>query len=124
MGRPKPQITCNDAITHFQKRNFLCDKDIVKWKIRSRGLCVWHLTRILLKREGTIKLIAKLFKAGDTSSKLVQLKCIADGDLGSGDPSRQRLWRYGGEACSSLTSFCNFLKKSNFNAIGSHFARV
>ena len=87
MGRPKPQITCNEVIRHFQKRNFLCDKDIVKWKIRSQGLCVWHLTRILLKREGTIKLIAKMFEAGDTSSKLVQLKCIADGDLEAETPA-------------------------------------
>ena len=32
-GRPKPQITCNDVIKKFQKRNFLWDKYIVGWKI-------------------------------------------------------------------------------------------
>ena len=34
----------------FEMRHFLRDNDIVKWKIRSRGL-VWHATRILLKGE-------------------------------------------------------------------------
>ena len=33
IGRPKPQITCNDVIKIFQKRKFLWDKDIVRWKI-------------------------------------------------------------------------------------------
>ena len=32
-GEPKPQITCNDAIRNFQKRDFLWGKDIVEWKI-------------------------------------------------------------------------------------------
>ena len=32
-GGPKPQITCNDVIRNFQKRNFLLGKDIVEWKI-------------------------------------------------------------------------------------------
>ena len=27
------QITCNDVIKNFQKRNFLWDKDIIGWKI-------------------------------------------------------------------------------------------
>ena len=31
--RPKPQITCYDAIKNFQKRKFLWDKDIAGWKI-------------------------------------------------------------------------------------------
>ena len=30
---PKPEIACNDVIKIFQKRNFLWDKDIVRWKI-------------------------------------------------------------------------------------------
>ena len=51
MGGGKPQIACNDVIRTFRKRNFLWDKDIVEWKIRSSGL-VWHLPRILLKGEG------------------------------------------------------------------------
>ena len=34
----------------FEMRHFLRDKDIVKWKIRGRGL-VCHATRILLKKE-------------------------------------------------------------------------
>ena len=29
-GVGKPQITCNDVIRNFQKRNFLWDKDIVE----------------------------------------------------------------------------------------------
>ena len=32
-GGPKPQITYNDVIRNFQKRNFLLGKDIVEWKI-------------------------------------------------------------------------------------------
>ena len=32
-GGPKPQITCNDVIRNFQKRNFLLGKDIAEWKI-------------------------------------------------------------------------------------------
>ena len=46
----KPQITCNDVIKIFWKKNFLWGKDIVEWKIRS---LVWHLTKILLKKEGS-----------------------------------------------------------------------
>ena len=37
-GRPKPQITCNDVIRNFQKRNFLWGKYIVEWKIWSCSL--------------------------------------------------------------------------------------
>ena len=40
----KPQITCNDVIKNFRKRNFLRGKDIVEWNIRSRA-CDWHKTR-------------------------------------------------------------------------------
>ena len=43
-GGGKPQITCNDVIINFQKRCILGGKNIVVWKIRSRGL-VWRLTR-------------------------------------------------------------------------------
>ena len=32
-GRSKPQITCNDVIKNFQKRKFLREKDIIRWKI-------------------------------------------------------------------------------------------
>ena len=32
-GGPKPQITYNDVIRNFQKRNFLWSKNIVEWKI-------------------------------------------------------------------------------------------
>ena len=34
----KPQITCNDAIRNFERGIFCGGKDIVEWKIRSRGL--------------------------------------------------------------------------------------
>ena len=37
-GSPKPQITCNDLIRNFERGIFSGGKDIVKWKIRSRGL--------------------------------------------------------------------------------------
>ena len=41
------------------------DKDIVEWKIRSRGL-VWHLTESFLKGEGLKqKLQKKISKLGD-----------------------------------------------------------
>ena len=33
LGRPKPQITCNDVIKIFPKKKFLFYKDIVGWKI-------------------------------------------------------------------------------------------
>ena len=38
MGVGKLQITCHDVSRYFRKRNFLWDKDIVEWKIRSRDL--------------------------------------------------------------------------------------
>ena len=44
-------IFCYKFIRNFRKRNFLWGKDIVEWKIKSRGL-FWHLTGILLKVEG------------------------------------------------------------------------
>ena len=37
-GNPKPQITCNDVIRNFERGIFSGGKDIVEWKIRSRGL--------------------------------------------------------------------------------------
>ena len=43
----KTQITCNDIINKFGKKNFLWGKDI-----RRRGL-VWQLSRILLKGESS-----------------------------------------------------------------------
>ena len=36
-GEPKPQITCNDVIRNFRKRNFSWGKDNVEWKIWSRS---------------------------------------------------------------------------------------
>ena len=44
-GGPKPHITCNDVIKNFQKRNFSWGKDIMEWKIKSRGL------RLALKQD-------------------------------------------------------------------------
>ena len=64
-GGAKPKITCNDVIRNFQKRNFLWDKDIEEWKIRSCGL-VWHLTESFLKGEGLKQnLQMKISKLGD-----------------------------------------------------------
>ena len=50
-GRPKPQITWNDAIKIFPKKKFLWDKDIVGWKIWNRcGL--FALNQDFAKEEG------------------------------------------------------------------------
>ena len=50
VGGEEDETTCNDIIKQFRNEKLLRDKDIVKWKIRSRGL-VWQATRILLKGE-------------------------------------------------------------------------
>ena len=59
------------------------NKDIVEWKIRSRGL-VWHLTKSFLMGEGlNSNFKTKISKFGDVCvSKLVLLKLITDGGLG------------------------------------------
>ena len=50
LGRPKPQITCNDVIKLFPKRKFLWDKDIVGWKIWNR--CLLARNQYFAKGEG------------------------------------------------------------------------
>ena len=110
-GGGKPKITCNEVIRNFRKRNFLWDKDIVEWKIRSRGL-VWYFTESFLKGEGlNQKLQMKVSKLGELCKLTSLLKRITDGDLGTKPPVAGRF-------------FGILLKKSYFNAIGSHFARV
>ena len=53
------------------------------------------------------------------------LKCVADGGVGAGPPAAGGFGGSGGLAPSRYASFCNFLeKKSYFNAIVLHFARV
>ena len=50
----------------FEKRDFLWDKDIVKWRIRSRGLG-WHVIWILLKENDLnqkLKKISKIVQVG------------------------------------------------------------
>ena len=37
-GGSKPQITCYNVIRNFKRGIFCGGKDIVEWKIRSRGL--------------------------------------------------------------------------------------
>ena len=49
-GGSKPQITHNDVTKIFKKRDFLWDKDNVKWRIQSRDLG-WHVIWILLKEK-------------------------------------------------------------------------
>ena len=49
-GGPEPQITCNDVVKNFQKRNFLWDKSIVRWKIRNH--CLLALNRDFAKGQG------------------------------------------------------------------------
>ena len=48
IGGPKSHAMTSTNI--FEMRHLLGNKDIVKWKIRSRCL-VWHATKILLKGE-------------------------------------------------------------------------
>ena len=79
------------------------NKDIVEWKIRSRGL-VRHVTESFLNGEGLnqklqMKIYSSLFKR------------ITDGDLETKPPVAGRFFEI-------------FLKKGYFNAFGSHFERV
>ena len=61
------QISLAMKTSEVFKEEFLWDKDIVEWKIRSRGL-VWHLTESFLKGEGlNQKLQMKISKWGDLS---------------------------------------------------------
>ena len=46
----KLQITCNDVIKNFQKGTFCGAK--ISQNGRSEAVACWHLTRILVKREG------------------------------------------------------------------------
>ena len=50
LGRLKPQITCNDVIKIFSKRQFLWNKDIVGWKIWN--CCLLVRDQDLAKEEG------------------------------------------------------------------------
>ena len=50
-GRGKTQIICNDDIRYLKNVEFLWDRNTVEWKVRSRGLCVWHIIMFLLKGE-------------------------------------------------------------------------
>ena len=49
-GGAKPQITRNDIIKNFQKKNFLWRN--TSYNKRSEAVACWHLTRILVKGEG------------------------------------------------------------------------
>ena len=54
----------------FEKRDFLWDKDMVKWRIRGWGLG-WHVTWILLKGKDSnqkLKNFPNLSKLGDVVS--------------------------------------------------------
>ena len=65
-GEPNRKTHAMTLPQVFKKRDFLCNKDIVKWRIRSQGLG-WHVTRILLKRKDLnqkLKNFPKLFKLG------------------------------------------------------------
>ena len=57
----------------FEKRNFLWDKDIVKWRIRSRGLGLACNLDFAKEKglEPKVKKISKMSKLGDVVSKLV-----------------------------------------------------
>ena len=60
---------------------------------------------------------------GDVLSKRVHSNVSQTGVWG-GAPSRRWLWGSGGKAPSRWAIFVRFWKKSYFNPIGSHFARV
>ena len=62
---------------------------------------------------------------GDVLSKLVQLKRITDGGLKAKPPAAGGYWGPRAKPPAASRFFCSFFgKKSYFNAIGSHFARV
>ena len=68
------------------------DKDIVGWKIRSRGL-VWHLTESFLKGEGlNQKLQMKISKLGNLRKLTSLFKRITDGELGTKSPVAGRFF--------------------------------
>ena len=76
----------------FSKEEFLWVKDIVEWKIRSRGL-VWHLTESFLKREGlNQKLQMKISNWETCVSKLVYSNVSQTGIWGR-SPSRWAIFR-------------------------------
>ena len=67
------------------------DKDIVKRKIRSRGL-VWQLTESFLKGEGlNQKLQMKICKLGDLCNEFIQT--YQRRGSGDGAPSRWAIFR-------------------------------
>ena len=79
--------------------------------IGNRGL-IWHLTKSFQKGERlNQKLKIKICKLGDVCKQTSLLKRITDGGLGV---KPQLLGIF----------FAFFWKKSNSNAIGSHFARL
>ena len=51
IGRKGTKSRAMMPSNNFEMRNFLRDKVIVKWKIRSLGL-VWHATRIFVEGGG------------------------------------------------------------------------
>ena len=72
MGEPNRKSHTMTSTKFFERREFFWDKDIVKWRIRSRAVG-WHVTWILLKRKDLSqksKNFEKLCKLGDEVSKL------------------------------------------------------
>ena len=64
----------------FENRDFLWDKDIVKWRIRSRGLG-WPVTWILLKGKGLNQKLKNLVM--ENSIRLLLAKLLFDLQQGS-----------------------------------------
>ena len=95
---------------------------------RSVGLCVWHITMILLKGETfnqKLQSFPKISKLGEVVSWQFNKKCRIRG-FGGRVPSRTRLWVYGGKAPSPWAILCNTLEKIALLILmpfGSHFAR-
>ena len=75
----RAQITCNDVTRNFSKEELFVDKDIVDWKIRSRGQCVsTYITSIL--ENGESLNLPKKDKMGDVLSKLVYYRRESEGE--------------------------------------------
>ena len=72
-GRPNRKSHAMTTSNFFEKKDFLWDKDIIEWRIRSWGLG-WYGTWSLLKDEALnqkLKRFSKLSKLGDVVSKPV-----------------------------------------------------
>ena len=100
-------------------KNFLWNKYIVDWKIRSCGQCVCTQPKFCFRERRKPK--TKMRKLGDALSKLVYVKLITDGGLGEEPPAARG---QGSVWAKPPAAGQFFVKTSYFNAITIQFARV